>query len=76
MRQITFRSLAGLLAVGFVWVAEKGQAPIHISVEMLVLAIVFAIYALWGQRAADRVLNMIHGKSASRRTHEDRSDGE
>jgi hypothetical protein len=63
MRQIVFRSLAGVLAAVFVvaLIFSPDRPAIKQLVGMISLAVLFGAYALLGGRAADTVIAALFG---------------
>jgi hypothetical protein len=67
MRQLIFRVLAGLLAIGFVWTlfATK-EFSIRDTTMLSVLTIVFGAYAVMGRDSADHAIGLFLGHSKNR----------
>jgi hypothetical protein len=61
MRHVVFRSLAGLLAVLIVLAIIAGHPPLRQLVGYIVLAVLFAAFALFGNGAADSILAALFG---------------
>ena len=59
--RVVLRVCAGVLAVGFVWLAVAGEMPARQRVLTGGLAAVFTVYAAVGVGGADRVLGVVLG---------------
>jgi hypothetical protein len=69
MRAVVFRVLAGLLAVGFAFVLTAGKPPqgLRDLVMMWGIALMFALYSLFGPAPAEWVLMALFGTGGVKR---------
>jgi hypothetical protein len=76
MRQIVFRTLAGLIAASWVWAVSTQRPTLQVFLEQLAVMVVFVVFAVFGTSAADRVLKILGHKPKSTSDRDDVSSQE
>ena len=74
MRQVIFRSLAGILALLFIWVLVVKSFPARQLVGFIFITALFAAYAVFGDGTANSLLGSLSGGAKKRTDRLDSDD--